>query len=71
MSFDLPPEGSTKKENKLDCFEHEHIFCFKLQCASIVYLLCTALWWQIKRRGGPLNTNKYIIATVKVGMIIE
>ena len=29
------------KENKLDYFEHKHIFCFKLQCSSIVYLLCT------------------------------
>ena len=47
-SFNLPPEGSALKENKLDCFEHKHIFCFKLQCASIVYLLCTALWWKSK-----------------------
>ena len=39
-------------EKKLDCFEHNHIFCFK--CASIVVLLCTAIWWQIERRGGPL-----------------
>ena len=53
-SFDLPPEGSAKKENKLDCFELKHIFCFKLHCAGIVYLLCTALWWQIIRRGGLL-----------------
>ena len=29
--FNLPPEGSALKENKLDCFEHQHIFCFKLQ----------------------------------------
>ena len=53
-SFNLPPEGIAQKENKLDCFEHKHICCFKLQCAIIVYLLCTALWWQIERRGGPL-----------------
>ena len=26
-----------------------------MQCASIVYLLCTALWWQIERRGGPFS----------------
>ena len=25
-TFNLPPEGSAKKENKLDCFEHNHIF---------------------------------------------
>ena len=43
-SSNLPPQGSALKENKLDCFKHKHIFCFKLLCASIVYLLCTALW---------------------------
>ena len=59
-TFDLPPEGSAKKENKLDCFEHKHIFCFKLQCAGIVYLLCTAIWWQIKRRSGPLHKDKLV-----------
>ena len=42
VSFDLPPE------KKLDCFEHNHVFCFKLQCASIVVLLCTAIWWKSK-----------------------
>ena len=47
-SFDLPPEGSAKKEKKLDSFEHNHIFWFKLQCASIVVLLCTAIWWKSK-----------------------
>jgi len=26
--FDFPPEGSALKENKLDCFEHKHLFCF-------------------------------------------
>ena len=26
MLFDLPPEGSALKENKLDCFEHKLIF---------------------------------------------
>ena len=26
-----------------------------LQCASIVYLLCTALWWQIQMRASPLK----------------
>ena len=26
-----------------------------MQCASIVYLLCSALWWQIERHGGPLK----------------
>ena len=30
-------------------------FCFKLQCAIIVYLLYTVHWWQIERRGGPLH----------------
>ena len=55
-SSNLPPQGSALKENKLDCFEHKHTFCSKLQCAIIVYLLCTALWWQIDRCGGPLNS---------------
>ena len=68
MSFDLPPEGSAQKENKLDCLEHMHIFCFKLQCASIVYLLRTALWWQIKRRRGPLKlTLNYVTEKLKIG----
>ena len=47
-----------KRKIKLDCFEHKHIYCFKLLCASIVYHLCTALWWQIERRGGPLTEAK-------------
>ena len=36
------------KGKKLDCIEHNHVFCFKLQCASIVVLLCTAIWWKLK-----------------------
>ena len=60
-SFNLSPEGSAWKENKLDCFEHKHIFCFKLQCASIVYLLCTALWWQIERRGDPWHIAQWCL----------
>ena len=41
-------QRAVHKRKKLDCFEHNHIFCFKLQCASIVVLLCTALWWKSK-----------------------
>ena len=52
--FQFATRGQCIKGKKLDCFEHKHIFCFKLQCASIVYLLCTAIWWQIERHGGPL-----------------
>ena len=43
------------KGKKLDCFEHNHIFCFNLECASIVVLLCTAIWWKIKGRSGPFT----------------
>ena len=46
--FQFPPDGSAYKEKKLDCFEQNHAFCFKLQCASIVVLLCTAIWWKSK-----------------------
>ena len=41
--------------------KYKHIFCFKLKCASIVYLLCTALWWQIKRRSGPLSLQDHFV----------
>ena len=38
--FNGPPRLSICiKGKKLDCFEHKHVFCFKLQCASIVVLL--------------------------------
>ena len=40
--------GQCINGKKLDCFEHNHVFCFKLQCASIVVLLCTAIWWKSK-----------------------
>ena len=56
--FRFATRGQCIKGKKLDCFEHNHVFCFKLQCASIVVLLCTAIWWQIERRGGPLNCHK-------------
>ena len=45
--FRIATRGHCIKEKKLDCFEHNHVFCFKLQCASIV-LLCTAIWWKLK-----------------------
>ena len=46
--FQFATRGQCIKGKKLDCFEHNHIFCFKLQCASIVVLLCTAIWWKSK-----------------------
>ena len=42
--FRFATRGQCIKGKKLDCFEHK--FCFKLQCASIVVLLCTAIWWK-------------------------
>ena len=36
-SFNLPPEGIAQKENKLDCFEHKHICCSKLQCLPFMH----------------------------------
>ena len=57
--FRFATRGQCIKRKKLDCFEHNHVFYFKLQCASIVVLLWTAIWWQIERRGGPLKT-KYV-----------
>ena len=44
--FRLATRGQCIKEKKPDCFEH--IFCFELQCASIVVLLCTAICWKSK-----------------------
>ena len=44
--FWFATRGQCIKGKKLDCFEHK--FCFKLQCASIVVLLCTAIWWKLK-----------------------
>ena len=41
-------QRAVHKGKKLDCFEHNHVFCFKLQCASIVVLFCTAIWWKLK-----------------------
>ena len=46
--FQLTTRGQCIKGKKLDCFEHNSIFCFKLQCASIVVLLGTAIWWKLK-----------------------
>ena len=46
--FQFATRGQCIKGKKLDCFEHNHIFCFKFQCASIVVLLCTAIWWKLK-----------------------
>ena len=46
--FQFATRGQCINGKKLDCFEHNHIFCFKLQCASIVVLLCTAIWWKSK-----------------------
>ena len=40
--------GQCIKGKKLDCFQNNHVFCFKLECASIVVLLCTAIWWKSK-----------------------
>ena len=46
--FRFATRGQCIKGKKLDCFEKNHVFCFKLQCASIVVLLCTAIWWKSK-----------------------
>ena len=70
-SCNLSPEGNAWKENKLEYFENKNIFCFKLQCASIVYLLCTALWWQIERRGVPLsNLGTYLKFICHGGVLV-
>ena len=46
--FQFATRGQCIKGKKLDCFEHNHVFWFKLQCASIVVLLGTAIWWKLK-----------------------
>ena len=46
--FRFATRGQCIKGKKLDYVEHNHVFCFKLQCASIVVLLCTAIWWKSK-----------------------
>ena len=46
--FWFATRGQYIKGKKQDCFVHNHIFCFKLRCASIVVLLCTATWWKSK-----------------------
>ena len=46
--FQFATRGQCIKGKKLDCFEHNYVFCFKLQCASIVVLLSTAIWWKSK-----------------------
>ena len=46
--FSIDHQRAVHKRKKLDCFEHNSIFCFKLQCASIVVLLGTAIWWKLK-----------------------
>ena len=53
--------GQCIKGKKLDCFEHNHVFCFKLQCASIVVLLCTAILWKLKDAvvHWPLGSRPY------------
>ena len=50
--FRFATRGQCTKGKKLDCFECNHVFCFKLQCASIVVLLCTAIWWSIVHEVG-------------------
>ena len=56
--FRFATRGQCIKGKKARLFwTHTHIF--KLQCASIVYLLCTAIWWQIERFGGPLSSNLF------------
>ena len=40
-------------------------YVFVLKTIQLIILLCTALWWQIKRRGGPLSfTNKLTLPLV-------
>ena len=46
--FQFATRGQCIKGKKARLFEHNHVFCFKLQCASIVVLLCTAIWWKSK-----------------------
>ena len=46
--FQFATRGQSIKGKKLDCFHHNQVFCFKLQYASIVVLLCTAIWWKLK-----------------------
>ena len=60
--FQFATRGQCIKGKKLDCFEQKHIFCFKLQCASIVVLF-NALpsggnWktrWSINNRRGIIK----------------
>ena len=60
--FRFATRGQCIKEKKLDGFEHNHVFCFKLQCASIVVLLCTAIWWKLKDTVVHWTTVTYLIA---------
>ena len=46
--FRFATRGPCLNGKKLDGFEHNHIVCLKLQCDSIVVLLCTAIWWKSK-----------------------
>ena len=46
--FRFATRGQCTKWKKLNCFEDNHRFCFKLQYARIVVLLCTAIWLKLK-----------------------
>ena len=58
--FRFATRGQCIKGKKLDCFEHK--FCFKLQCASIVVLLCTAIWWKSKDAVVHLHNKDFDIS---------
>ena len=64
--FRFATRGQCIKEKKLDCFEHNSIFCFKLQCASIVVLLCTAIWWKLKDTVVHLDSQTGLTSTLGI-----
>ena len=61
--FRFATRGQCLKGKKLDCFEHNHVFRFKLQCASIVILFALP-------SGGNRKTQWSIVFyTVEQGQI--
>ena len=50
--FRFATRGQCIKGKKLDCFEHNHVFCFKLHCCPLMH--CHLV--EIERRGGPFRS---------------
>ena len=49
----FPPDGSAKKDNNASTLQFKTKYMVVFKTIYLFFLLCTALWWQIKRRGGP------------------